>query len=109
MTMSGKSTHFDLNHPVFLQSIKRRDPAHWERLYERMQADLYTFFRNKLPSCDEHEIDDYMIEVFRRAYAEIHTFQAKVGLRSWLMHFASYIARNGPQCGSSIADVTTSS
>ncbi len=94
MTMTDKSQPIDLNHPDFLQSIKRRDSRHWAQLYERMQAELYAFFRNKLPSCDDHEIEDCIVEVFSRAYADIQTFQERSGLKSWLMHFANFIARD---------------
>ncbi|ETW96963.1 MAG: hypothetical protein ETSY1_24545 [Candidatus Entotheonella factor] len=92
--MAGKPQFADLNHPDFLKSIKRRDPLPWTQLYERMQADLYAFFRNKLPACDEHEIDDCIIEVFSRAYADIQTFQAKSSLQSWLMNFARFVVRD---------------
>jgi len=94
MTMSGQPQHLDFNHPDFLHSIKRREQSHWAQLYERMQAELYAFFCKKLPSCDAREIDDCIIEVFSRAYVDIQTFQGTSGLKSWLMHFASYVARD---------------
>lgn len=93
MTMTGKRQHVDFNHPDFLQSLKRRELSQWAQLYERMQVELYVFFRKKLPSCDEHEIDDCITEVFSRAYAEIQTFRETSRLKSWLMHFANFIAR----------------
>lgn len=93
MNMSGKEQHVDLNHPAFLQSIKRREQASWAQLYEHMQVELYAFLRDKLPSCDETDIEDCVPEVFSRAYADIEAFQGHSGLQTWLMRVASLIAR----------------
>ncbi len=104
MITKAKPQDIDVNRPDFIQSIKRLEANAWTQLYKQIQGKLDAFFRNTLSSCDEDEIDTYIIEVFNRAYTDVHTYQGQSSLDSWMMNLARRVAHNpsrvvGPQDG----------
>lgn len=85
-TVRGADSRAMVNEDSLLQRCRQQDVEAFGQFVDLYQARVYGFVRRMLPSVEEAQ--DVTQEVFIRAYQNIHRFDGRSPVRTWLFRIA---------------------